>query len=100
MMWITCEMVGATPSSPVVSIRSDCLNQVWLTWRQSIRNGELFNEANLGCNDHNKGVANIDENATNKNQKELCSTLMMMILIKMMTLMLLLMTITTSMEPI
>ena len=77
---ITCEIVGATPSSPVVSIRSDCLNQVWLTWRQSIRNGKLFNEANLGCDDHNKGVADIDENATNKNQKELCSSLIIMIL--------------------
>ena len=44
-------------------------------------------EAHLCCNDHNKGMANLNENATNKNQKELCSSLMMtmiMILIKMM----------------
>ena len=58
------------------------------------------NEADLGCDDHNKGVADLYENATNKNQKELCSTLTMMILIKMMNLMRILMTITTSMEPI
>ena len=28
----TCEIVGATPSKPVVSIRSDSGNQVWLVW--------------------------------------------------------------------
>ena len=42
------------------------------------------NEANLGCDDHNKGVADIDENATNKNQKELCSSLTKMNLIQIM----------------
>ena len=40
------------------------------------------NGADLGCDNHNKGVANLNENATNKNQKELCSTLTMMVLIK------------------
>ena len=29
----TCEIVGATPSKPVVSIRSDSGNQVWLVCR-------------------------------------------------------------------
>ena len=161
-MWLTWEMVGATPSNPVVSIRSDWVNQVWLVWsnvsnilsdissnissdhtypiysklhciveyisilsccwcwlweldatiaiRGNLNESKWWddiandkggdNEADLGCNDHNKGVAKLYENATNKNQKELCSTLMMMILIKMVTLMLILMTITTSMEPI
>ena len=28
----TCDIVGATPSKPVVSIRSDSGNQVWLVW--------------------------------------------------------------------
>ena len=131
MMWITCEMVGATPSSPVVSILSDCRNQVWLVcsnhsiwqtdlsdiveyvwfmlmlnqrcwlweldatiairgnlneskWWDDIANDKGGdNEADLGCDDHNKGVANLNENAANKNQKELCSTLKV-ILIKMM----------------
>ena len=30
----TCDMVGATPSKPVVNIRSDSGNQVWLVWRR------------------------------------------------------------------
>ena len=47
-------------------------------------------ESHLGCDDHNKGVANLNENATNKNQKELRSTLMMML---MMILMMIMMTI-------
>ena len=30
----TCDIVGATPSKPVVSIRSDSGNQVWLVCRR------------------------------------------------------------------
>ena len=30
----TCEIVGATPSKPVVSIRSDSGNQVWLVCKR------------------------------------------------------------------
>ena len=30
----TCDMVGATPGKPVVSIRSDSGNQVWLVCKR------------------------------------------------------------------
>lgn len=30
----TCDIVGATPSKPVVSIRSDSGNQVWLVCKR------------------------------------------------------------------